>query len=78
MSQKYILGLDGGREGTDKFYKWFRENASSFFSQIPCHPGFANGLQSICEGHDALYTEVGQYISGDNTLACTVAHDIYH
>ena len=39
---------------------------------------FTNGLQMICKARDTIYTEVIRYISGDNNLACTAAHDIYN
>eukprot|EP00578_Thalassiosira_sp_NH16_P032164 CAMPEP_0181079758 /NCGR_PEP_ID=MMETSP1071-20121207/2199_1 /TAXON_ID=35127 /ORGANISM="Thalassiosira sp., Strain NH16" /LENGTH=542 /DNA_ID=CAMNT_0023161179 /DNA_START=421 /DNA_END=2045 /DNA_ORIENTATION=+ len=85
--QTHILRFGGGLDGTDRFHKWFSGNAS-FFSLIPCHPEmvvspalrarFLNGLPVVCEVSDRLYTKVRRFISGIETLACTVAYEILH
>jgi len=76
------------------FHKFWLANKSKFFSIspdylcVPCHPEcllngeikaqFANGFKAICSLHDSAYTNVEQYVLGDDAENCQVGSDIFN
>ena len=76
------------------FHNFWQANKSKFFSIspdylcVPCHPEcllngeikaqFANGFKAICSLHDSAYTNVEQYVLGDDAENCQVGSDIFN